>query len=348
MASPDVTPSVPAAVDFVDDEHAASKLDRTSAFRRVPWRMSDIVIGLGVLLPWRLVVSFDRQWLISLPVWVYWTIYIVPSLVWTLVFPIWIARRRSSAPLFVIPGLSDCFKETAAAIAAWVAIFVSVTVVITVEFLIIGKAAIPPDVLEGIGGSGNLASSIAFLVLAVTLGPISEELFFRAFLYNALRLRMPSVVALILQALVFGAMHAYGIAHSIFAFLLGVGLALVYDWRKTLLTPILVHCIQDSIAALRAAIVLLAALNAPHLGINGTPVERGVLIATVQPGTTAEEIGLRKGDIIAKFDGQTLHEIGELARLVRGKHIGDQVTIEVIRDGRPVAMNATLGHTLGK
>jgi membrane protease YdiL (CAAX protease family) len=345
MASPDATP---ATVGFFDDAQVPSKPDRASAFRRVPWRMSDILIGLGILLPWRLVVSFDRQWLLSLPVWAYWTVGIVPFLLWTLLFPIWIARRRSSVPLFVIPRLRDCFKETAAAVVTWVAIFVSVIVVITVEFLIVGKAAIPPNVLEGIGGSGNLASSIAFLVLAVTLGPISEELFFRAFLYNAFRLRMPSVVALILQALIFGAMHAYGIAHSVFAFLLGVGLALVYDWRKTLLTPILVHCIQNSLAALRAGIVLLAALSAPHLGVNGTAVERGILIATVQPGTTAEEVGLRKGDIIVKFDGQAVGEIGELARLVRGKHIRDEVTIEIIRDGRPIVVKASLDHTLRK
>ena len=69
-------------------------------------------------------------------------------------------------------------------------------------------------------------------------------------------------------------------------------------------------------------------------------------IATVQPGSTAEEIDLRKGDIIAKFDGHAVHDIGELARLVRGKHLGDDVKIEVIRSGRTVILNAVLGHAL--
>jgi serine protease Do len=83
-------------------------------------------------------------------------------------------------------------------------------------------------------------------------------------------------------------------------------------------------------------------MNAPHLGVNGTAHEGGCLIAVVYPDTTAEEIGLRKGDIIAKFDGQSVHDIADLAKLVRQKTVGDQVEIEVMRDHRTILKEAVL------
>ena len=229
---------------------------------------------------------------------------------------------------------------------AWLAMCVFAVVAIAAAALIFGKDAIPANPWERLPGSNHLASTVAFLLMAISVGPVSEEVFFRGFLYNALRRRCPTSVALVLQALVFSLMHAYGIGHSVIAFFLGLGLAVIYDWRKTLLAPIFVHCIQNSVASIRAALLMIATMNAPLLGVNGTAVERGCLIAVVQPGSTAEEIGLRKGDIIAKFDGQPVRDIADLATLVRQKQVGDEVDIEVIRDGRTILKKASLRSTL--
>jgi hypothetical protein len=49
MASPDSIPAAPAA--FVAENSTFREAGGISAFRRVPWRVSDIVIGLAVLLP---------------------------------------------------------------------------------------------------------------------------------------------------------------------------------------------------------------------------------------------------------------------------------------------------------
>jgi membrane protease YdiL (CAAX protease family) len=347
MPSPDSVPAAPPAAAFVSEQRSVRAPERTSALRRVPWRVSDIIIGVAVLLPWRLVASFERQWLISLPIWAYWAVHIVPPTAWMLLFPIWVARRRSSATLFAIPKAKIIFKEAGVAILSWLAIVICIVVVMTSAVLIFGKNAVPTNPWDRMGGSGHVGSSVAFLIVAMSVGPVAEELFFRGFLYNALRVHSPAAVALILQALIFGSMHSYGIAHSAVTFLLGIGLAVIYDWRKTLLTPIFVHCIQDTLAAVRAVIILIAAMNAPHLGVNGTAVERGCLIAVIDPGTTAEEMGLRKGDIIAKFDGQSVPDIVELSKLVRQKKLGDQFDLEVIRDGRTISMKSSFGHTPG-
>ena len=344
MASPDSIPAAPAA--FVAENSTFREAGGISAFRRVPWRVSDLVIGLAVLLPWRLAASLDRSWLLALPVWAYWALYLFPPVTWMVLFPVWTARRRSPALSFTVPGAVKLLHEAGIAIVSWFAIFVCVVVGIVVARLVSGSSVTLESPLEGIGSSGQVASSVLYLLVVASIGPLSEELFFRGFLYNSLRLHCPVVLALFLQALVFGAMHSFNLTHSVFAFFLGLALAVVYDWRKTLITPIFVHCIQDAIAASRAAVVLIAAMNAPHLGINGTSVEQGCFVAVVQPGTTAEEIGLRKGDIIAKFDGKSVHNFGELSKLVRQRHLGDWVEIEVFRDGQSIVLQASLTHTL--
>src|SRR5436305_1745389 len=80
---------------------------------------------------------------------------------------------------------------------------------------------------------------------AVGLAPVGEELFFRGFLYNALRRRWPRAVALVVQAAVFGLLHTFGFTHAVFAGVLGLLLGLIYDWRRNLLTPVTVHALQN-------------------------------------------------------------------------------------------------------
>ena len=56
----------------------------------------------------------------------------------------------------------------------------------------------------------GIHTSVFFLAYGVTIGPITEEIFFRGFLYNAVVRRFAPVIAMCLQAFLFAMTHPYG------------------------------------------------------------------------------------------------------------------------------------------
>src|SRR5205823_658792 len=104
-------------------------------------------------------------------------------------------------------------------------------------------------------------------------------------LYNALRQWMAWPAAAVLQALAFGFLHTFGTVHAFAASLLGLALALVYEARKTLLAPVLVHALQNLAASVATLVMAAAAANEPMLGIVGTPDPAGYRITAVPPGS---------------------------------------------------------------
>jgi hypothetical protein len=92
---------------------------------------------------------------------------------------------------------------------------------------------------------------------------VVEEFFFRAFLYNALRSRMNVSLAVVLQALVFTAVHIYPLYYSMLIFLIGIALALVYERRKNLLSPILVHALINSAALVPILVIAVQNYHVP-------------------------------------------------------------------------------------
>jgi S1-C subfamily serine protease len=84
-----------------------------------------------------------------------------------------------------------------------------------------------------------------------------------------------------------------------------------------------------------------------HLGVAGqnTPIprrfvrehtlanEQGVTITAVSEGTPADEAGLRAGDLILDFAGETVSSIDDLHRLLTEERIGKPVPVRVLRRG---------------
>lgn len=77
-------------------------------------------------------------------------------------------------------------------------------------------------------------------LFAAVLGPVIEELFFRGFMYNALKRRLGIVGAMVVTAAFFAALHAHAVGFlPILA--LGIALAYIYEKTGTLVAPITVH-----------------------------------------------------------------------------------------------------------
>lgn len=64
------------------------------------------------------------------------------------------------------------------------------------------------------------------------------------------------------------------------------------------------------------------------------PQVAGVLIQSVQSGSSAEESGLRAGDVIVKVNGVHTNSVPELQEQVARFRPGDRVDLEFIRNGR--------------
>ena len=70
---------------------------------------------------------------------------------------------------------------------------------------------------------------------------------------------------------------------------------------------------------------------------------RGALIERVVADGPAERAGLRSGDIVVAFDGETVESPRTLSRLVGARDAGDVVEIEILRDGDREQVSTVLG-----
>ena len=73
---------------------------------------------------------------------------------------------------------------------------------------------------------------------------------------------------------------------------------------------------------------------------------RGAKVRSVEKDSPAEKAGLEEGDVVVRFDGETVRSASQLARLVRETPAGRSVPIEVSRGGATQKLTATLaeGH----
>ena len=80
----------------------------------------------------------------------------------------------------------------------------------------------------------------------------------------------------------------------------------------------------------------------------GTEVERGALITGIEPGSAAEEAGLRVDDIIIGVDDRRIDNNRELANAIGLRGSGESVEIEYYRDGRRRSVTAELGQRIAE
>jgi len=69
----------------------------------------------------------------------------------------------------------------------------------------------------------------------------------------------------------------------------------------------------------------------------------GVLVATVEPTGPAEHAGMRPGDVIVTFNGETIDDPDELGRLVANAVPGTVAAVGVIRNKATTSLQVTIG-----
>ncbi len=70
----------------------------------------------------------------------------------------------------------------------------------------------------------------------------------------------------------------------------------------------------------------------------------GALVNSVMPGLPAETAGIRRGDLIVKFNGTPVKDVAALQRAVSLTAVGMAVEMEVLRDGAAHSLTVTVGE----
>ena len=71
---------------------------------------------------------------------------------------------------------------------------------------------------------------------------------------------------------------------------------------------------------------------------------KGALIADVIKGGPAEKAGVKRGDVIVKWDGKTIDDMSQLRNVVAATKIGEKVDVVVMRDSKEKTLQLTVGN----
>jgi serine protease Do len=76
--------------------------------------------------------------------------------------------------------------------------------------------------------------------------------------------------------------------------------------------------------------------------INRLPVDKGVVVAYVKPGSPAAQAGLQEYDVITRFKGKEVTTADELINAIHDSDIGEEVTITFVRGNETKTTTARL------
>lgn len=130
-------------------------------------------------------------------------------------------------------------------------LFPAVALSIFVFTILLSSLGFKPDtpILFKIIQSCSTEGFILIAISAVIIAPLSEEIIFRHIIFNYLKSKMSTPLALVTSALLFASIHM-NLPQLPGLFMLGVVLQLLYIHFKSLYPCILLHILQNSIALL--------------------------------------------------------------------------------------------------
>jgi len=308
-------------------------------FRDFTWKTKWIFVGFAFVALWQAVRFLDREWVSRWTLGMVLVALLVPFL-FTLLFP-FLTRDRDDARPLCMPSLQECFVEWAIAVGLVITILV---LAISLQDVVAhyrpgGPSTSHPAVLNPFA---TRTKTYLWLLTSFTLAPLAEEIFFRGFFYNAFRRRMPIAVAMVLQSLIFGLAHIRGATDIAITCVMGLVLTCIYEWRKTLLTPILVHAGINLVGALAVLAAMSAQAERPAIGILGNHGDTECIVREVVPNSPAVEAGILVGDRILTFDGQPVSSIQDFAALAGKRRVGEAIVLTLVRDGELMEADVVL------
>lgn len=175
---------------------------------------------------------------------------------WLLVAYIWWGIRKSGFKLRDLVGgrwksPEDALLDVAIAVGFWiVAALILAGVAYAVGLAKPGQLAEAQKRIDPLKPVGGLESAV-WIVLAATAG-FCEEVMFRGYFMTQLRAWTSSaIVAVVAQAIVFGAAHAYQGGRLIWVIMTyGLLFGILAWWRRSLRPGMMAHAMQDTLSGL--------------------------------------------------------------------------------------------------
>ena len=101
-------------------------------------------------------------------------------------------------------------------------------------------------------GAENIAGGNAFgtFMIAVIAAPVVEEILFRGIVLRSMRKFAPAWAAILISSVLFGVYHL-NIVQAAYATFMGIAAGILYEKKKNLLFPILVHFANNLITMLQ-------------------------------------------------------------------------------------------------
>lgn len=141
------------------------------------------------------------------------------------------------------------YKNVLSGIAAYIFIMPILILVLIVSMLFLDAIGYKPPTqpVFDMFFEEKRSSVILFLTIFVSiLGPIIEEIFFRGFLYNAVKKRFGVLLGVLLSGVLFSMLHT-NIVGFLPIMILGVLMAFLYEITGSLIASVSIHILHNSI-----------------------------------------------------------------------------------------------------
>lgn len=139
------------------------------------------------------------------------------------------------------------------ALVGWLSVVLILALLWDVLTFLLGRSVVPPFMIAAYQSAGFVP---LFWIALVVAAPVSEEVFFRGFLFEGIRYtRLGSAGAVVLTALGWALVHLqYDAYEMATVFVLGIVLALARLRTNSLYTTIAMHALVNFLATLEAAV----------------------------------------------------------------------------------------------
>ncbi|MFT5524925.1 MAG: membrane protease YdiL (CAAX protease family) [Pirellulaceae bacterium] len=310
------------------------------SLRSASWKLSDIVVGIAILAPLLYFQQSFESFFRWAPDGARFALVTILPLAAMIMLPRWIAMTRGEVVKMHFPSGTKLAWEVFVALSVSIVVFVCLITVSYVYWRITNQS---------LGNSREYVQNIsrgelmAFLLCSFTLMPIAEEVFFRGFVFNALERRCGKWANPI-QAFIFAMAHPYNLIQRVVIFGLGLTLGKIYQWRRTLVSSIVVHAVLNFITAAVTVALLAAYSQMPYMGIEGEIGATGYAVAAVTDDSPAAEVGLQRGDVITHIGGENVAGAKSIKQVLNGYEIGDTTNIDVQRGEETLRLELKFGQ----
>jgi serine protease Do len=123
----------------------------------------------------------------------------------------------------------------------------------------------------------------------------------------------------------------------------GIGFAIPTSMAK----PIMASLLDNGKVARGWLGVAIQTVDTNLASAMGLEAAQGILISDVTPDSPAAKAGLRRGDVILSMDGKAMNDSSQLRNHVAAKEPGSVIALEIVRDGKKLRLNVTLGTLPG-